>query len=129
MPSHSARIDHAAIRYPSDKVTVGQLRARQPELLNGLSGPPFTSKPISVLDIVATMALEQKLAEKAFATAARLADPDPDPLAGRGEIIDMLNEDYCRYGISSGLRQTREHVRAFEGAAANQAKAPRGASR
>ena len=129
MPKQSeSQLDHVGMQYPSDNVTMGQLRARFPELFNGKA--IYSNRLSSLtLDIVGTMALEQALAEKAFAKAAGLPDPDPDPLVSRREAMRMLNEDYRRYGISSGPQQTRELVRSFEAAAANQGKAARGTSR
>lgn len=128
MPQSEPEIDHAKMQYPTDKVTVGQLRARQPELLNGKA--LYTSRLTNTtLAIVGTMSLEHDLAAKAFAKAAGLPDPDPDPLVSRREAMRMLNEDYRRYGISSGLQQTKELVRAFEAAAARQGKAALGTSR
>lgn len=128
MSQSDPQLDHATMHYPTDSVRVGQLRDRFPELFNGkaLYKNELNS---ATLDIVATMFIEQKLAAKAFAKAAGLPDPDPEPLVNRREALRMLDEDYRRYRISSGPQQTRELVRAFEAAAAKQGKAARGHSR
>jgi len=128
MSQFEPQVDHTRMDYPSDRVTVAQLRARFPELLNG-NGLYKSELSSTTLDIVATMALEQSLAAKAFAKAAGLPDPDPEPLVNRRETVEMLNEDYRRYGISSGIQQTRELVRSFEAAAASLGKAAKGSSR
>jgi hypothetical protein len=67
------------------------------------------------------------LAKKAFAAAAGLPDPHPDD--DRRESIIMLNEDYRRFGISTGLEQTRRLVSGFEAEAARQASVDRGRTR
>lgn len=128
MSQSEAQLDHATMQYPTDSVSVGQLRDRFPELFNGkaLYKNELNS---ATLDIVATMFIEQKLAAKAFAKAAGLPDPDPEPLVNRRERLRMLDEDYRRYGISSGPQHTRELVRTFEAAAAKQGQSARGHSR
>ncbi len=64
--------------------------------------------------------IELLLAQRAFAAAAGL--PDGESKLGREWLMELLNEAYLRYGVSSGFHETRELVREFEAAAADQAK-------
>lgn len=116
-------LDLAAIELPSDQVTVGQMRRRQPDLFTQENFSRISGDDIG---IVSAVCLEEMLAQKAHAAAASLSDPYPDN--DRLEAITWLNDHYRDYGLSSGLKQTRELVRTFEAAAANQAKAAFGRS-
>lgn len=118
--------DLSAIEFPSDQVTVSQLRKRQPTLLNCLEHHPDN---INQLEVIGTMAIEQEFALRAFAREAGLPDPYPNPLTGRSETISILDKDYRRYGISNGPAQTKQMIRAVEKAAAAQVRSTRGAIR
>ena len=115
------QIDLSAIALPSDHLTLGQLRRRQPTIFDRFRVPRISA---DLLEALATVHLENTVARRAFAAAC--AQPDPHPEEDRGELLRLLNDEYCRYGISSGLQQTRELVRALEAAAVRQAKVARG---
>jgi hypothetical protein len=75
---------------------------------------------LSDLNVVATIRIEIELAETAFAKALGLPEPRPhESQAGR---VSRLNEDYKRYGISTGIQATRQLAREIETAAVEQAK-------
>ena len=123
-PKRTPHIDFSAIQFPTDTISFGQLRKVFPEsfTLDGvLNGRPQDIIPTS------TLHLEMTLAEKAFAASAGI--PDPHPEDDRLVAIAMLNEDYCRFGISTGLQQTRQLVTAFERQASLQASSAKGRSR
>jgi hypothetical protein len=108
----------SAIEFPSDRITVGQLRKEQPEAFDEIG--KYTNITFRTVNVAATIATERKLVEKAFAAALGL--PDPSPNYSRRYEIDMLNDDYCRYGLSTGKQATTQLVRELEKAAKLQAK-------
>ena|ERR1700722_8759986 len=119
-PDSVPSLDLSQMPFPTDKVTIGAIRQRQPSLFIN------EDADIARFDVFATMSVERVLAKKAFAKAAGLPDPFPDDGSmstyTRQEAVWMLNSDYQRYGISTGLHQTRELVKDFEKAAADQAR-------
>lgn len=121
-------LDLKTMLFPSDRVTISLQRRDQPDLFSekGLFGPRGFDHAV-VMNILATMDSERILARKAFAAAAGQVDPCPDD--DRLELITLLNDDYVRLGISSGIHQTRLLVRDFETIAARQVTADRGRSR
>lgn len=125
MPTgETGEINFAAIQFPTDQVTLGRLRGIDPEF--------FTARGIfgahaSDLGILATLVWEQTLAQKAFAAAG--GQPDPFPDNDRRELILAINADYLQYGLSGGLQQTYQLVRAFEKAAASQVRHTAGRAR
>jgi hypothetical protein len=116
--------DFSTISFPSDRITIGQIRQEQPDTFaeDGL----FTAHATYFLAI-STVLCEQGLAKKAWAAA--LGQPDPEPNEDRLEQITMLNDDYVRYGLSTGIAKTREMVREFEKAVAKQALKSEGKGR
>jgi hypothetical protein len=116
-PPSEHRLDFAALPLPSDRVTLGMLRRRQPTVFDRLSDWRI---PADLLEILATVHLENIVARRAF--AAECKQPDPLPTEDRRELIRMLNDDYQRYGISSGMQETRQLIRDLEAAARQQAR-------
>jgi hypothetical protein len=109
--------DFSNISFPSDKITIGQLRKEQPDVFTERS--LYNDAPARDLNAFNTILCELGLAKKAWAKA--LGKPEPEPNEDRLEEIDMLNDDYVRYGLSTGIAKTRELVRTFEKAVAEQA--------
>jgi hypothetical protein len=110
------------IAFPTDQITIGQLRQRQPQLFTekGIFGP--ARKGYSArgqIDAFTAMESERRLAQKAFAAAA--GQPDPHPDVDRMEERRYLNEEYVAYGLSSGPQQTNQLIRDIESSAARQA--------
>jgi hypothetical protein len=109
-------IDYTRLSFPSDRLTVGAARAAFPHR--------FRTDRANFTDVESLMAAERWLARRAFDLA--LGRPDPlrdDPVRGdRQELIGALADSYKRFGLSPGLKHTRELVKAFEAAAAGQAK-------
>jgi hypothetical protein len=112
-----------AIAFPTDAITLGVMRRREPHL--------FTQRGLDEdspahCDAMSTLWIELRVAEKAFAKSAGLPDPDPD--TPRTALVQDLDKAYVEYGLSTGMAQTRELVRGFEAAAAEQASRfrPRG---
>lgn len=72
------------------------------------------------IEAIAAHCLELTLAEKAYCRARHLPDPHPSTDI-QCDIIPALNHTYTRYGISTGLQETRQIVRRIQIAAARQA--------
>jgi len=117
----SSTLDVTKMSFPTDALTVGQLRRRQPNLF---VTEGRAKAHLSDLEVIPTLAIEMSLAEKTFCRA--MSQPDPCPGDTRAMLVQMLNEDYCRLEISSGLHQTRQLARAIESAAVKQAFATTG---
>jgi hypothetical protein len=114
--------DPIPIPFPSDAITLAQMRRRDPQL--------FTRETLmksGCLDAFATYCFEYTLAANAFAKA--LGQPDPYPRSDRAGFISALNDAYKEYGLSTGMQQTRLLIRNLETAAIKQAQKSRGASR
>lgn len=107
-PNHS--LDISKIPLPSDAITFKQIRESHPEIFD--SNKSYFKAHSSDLDIVCVFDLEQACAKKAFADACGF--DDPDPLKPREAIVEMLDTAYREYGLSSGLKQSRELIRRFE---------------
>ncbi|HEV3304494.1 MAG TPA: hypothetical protein VG055_32890 [Planctomycetaceae bacterium] len=107
----------ATLGFPSDRVTLGQLRRRQPTIFDQNSKFRI---PAGSLEILATVHLENVVARRAFAAECNLADLFPNE--DRRELIHLLDAEYRRYGISSGIHQTRQLLRELEAAARKQGR-------
>lgn len=118
------RFDPTGIKFPSDAITLGQIRVQEPNLFC-----PHVLDRLHAdeIDAVATHRWELRLAEKAFAEVLGL--PNPLPRDDRRGVVQMLNEAYKQYGISSGMHQTRQLVRDIEAAAVEQARKYQGRDR
>lgn len=110
--------DISSIEFPTDRITVGQMRRDQPELLD--ADRPFVRAHLESPDALYATRMEHVLARKAWAAAIGL--PDPAPERERLEEIGQINKVYTRFGISTGRQQTLELVRRFEAEAAQLAK-------
>jgi len=113
-------IDFEEITFPSDGISFREIRKVEAGLLGGHDPG---GRLLAELEVVPAHLLERILASKAFAAALGQADPFPDD--DRLVLILTLNDTYCRYGISSGLQQSRQLVRRLEADAMAQAKASR----
>jgi len=113
-------LDVTKLDLPSDKITVGTLRKRDPRVFADYHTMMDTS--IADISIGAVIATELVLARNAFLQASGIVSEDViDPVQRREEIMN-LNVDYCEHGISSGIRQTNELVRQLEHQATQQAR-------
>ena len=116
--------DFSAISFPSDRITIAQIRKEQPYMFTyDVLGEAHAGN----FDALNTVRCELILAEKARASA--LGQPDPQPEYNRLEEIVMLNDDYVRYGLSTGIHKTRQMIRDFEEAVAEQVRTAEGRGR
>lgn len=110
-------LDPSLLSFPTDRITLGAMRAHEPEL--------FTRRALQAerqVDIegIALYSHELRLAELAFALA--LGQPIPDADEQRSQNLAVVNDTYQQYGLSSGSNHTEELVRSLEREAAKQAE-------
>lgn len=118
------QLDLSKLRFPSDSITLGQMRADDPALFSKTSLEGLTATHV---EAIATHWWEQMLARKAFSKAAGM--PDLDTGTDMAFIVSTLNSAYRKYGLSSGMHQTRELAREIEIAAASQVTSRRKSGR
>lgn len=117
LPAPSPKLDPARIQFPTDAVTLSQMRQHDP---SAFTYDALTENTAHSIDVLATHCFELILASKTFAKALNL--PDPYEGTDRTEIVAMLNEAYKEYGLSTGMQQTRQMARNIEAEAARQAE-------
>lgn len=110
--------DLSSIEFPSERITLGQLRKVEPEFLS--TDRAMIDNHMTVVHGINALRIEQILARQAWAAAIGL--PDPIPFRKRATEIEYLTDVYKDYGISTGPQQTEELVRRFETEAARLAK-------
>tara|TARA_R110002111_G_scaffold18776_2_gene45893 strand:- start:1887 stop:2273 length:387 start_codon:yes stop_codon:yes gene_type:complete len=113
-PTHNTKFNPKAIRFPTDSITLAQIREHEDyistadELLNA-----------QAVHITAFLMheYELQLAEDSFQSELG----GGRPYGGRNEKLEMLNTFYCEYGISTGREKTKLLVSDFENSATDQA--------
>ena len=103
--------------FPTEAITLGKIRQVEPEVFADRS---FARVRADGIEAFALHHFEVLLAEKAFAKAASL--PDPEPTVSRGEIFSLVSDAYPRYGICAGRQAARQLARSIEAAASKQAR-------
>jgi len=123
-------IDLSAIPFPSDKLTLGQVR----KLDHSVNGADVFSSSAALSDARATdiysiipIRNEMMLAEKAY--AAFLGLPEPSPLVSRADVVRNLRTQWQEDGISSGPHLSTQFIRDIEQAAVRQAQQNLGTGR
>jgi hypothetical protein len=117
------KLDARKIAFPSDSITLGQMRQMEPEYFSSLSN--YAAGRLYFLD--ALVADELVIAERAFDAAC--GHPDRFPEYGVAEQMHSLNQEYKRWGVSTGWQMTRQLVRDLQKSAQEQAKQYLGQSR
>lgn len=115
MPSGDAPVlDLRCIALPSDVLTLGRVRAIEPKLHRG--------RAILLGESHAAAAVNHELEIAHHAFRAALGDP-PAIQWSRADNVEVLDEVYRQYGLSTGLHATEELVKEIERQAATQARA------
>lgn len=114
-------LDCSKIDWPSNRITVKQLRDAEPLLYKGY----LHAIPDGNMEVLRTLYRQERLAaERIYAKA--LGGDDPDPMVSRITILDWMEEIYPKYGICSGREQCKQLLRRIEDAAVEQAVAKGG---
>ena len=101
MADSPPEIDFSQLSFPSDRLTIGAIRAAQPDRFSG-DGADF-------MEVAGLVTAERWLARKAYAAA--LGQPDPygdSDMTDREGVIEGLADEYANFGLSSGINHTRE---------------------
>jgi hypothetical protein len=116
-------INYACLSYPSDRITIQGIRAKYPDGFYQ-EDPSFFERDQwgDRSDFGMLLTLERMVAHKAFAERLGLPDPHPDEAWSRSELIDMLNDGYKRFHMTSGPQHTEQLVRDLEAQAVAQAE-------
>lgn len=112
---HPPRIDLVRIRFPTDSITIGDIKRVEPHVFADWECKHWDSQTRAV----GTRLWEHALADQAFCRALGMA---PVTLkSSRALILDVLGEGYRAYGLSSGEFEDEELARSIETQAIAQA--------
>lgn len=125
-PAEVPQCDMSAIAFPTDAISLGEMRRRDPQLFTRQA---LRDDVVSDSEVLCILGIEMKIAEKAFARGLGRADPYPRPEDQRDVLAEELNWAYCEFGLSTGMQATRELLRQVEAAAEAQADRIRGNAR
>jgi hypothetical protein len=125
--SDDLEIDLTKIEFPSDGMTIKQIRTLHPEQVDAKIDPSLFGGPHGSQDADNTVGLllftERLVAKRAFDdTLARKSDE----LFTLTEYADDLAEMYMRHGIASGSHHAQQLIRHIESQAAAQARTSSG---
>ncbi len=133
MPSPEPVVDLAKIEFPTDKLTLKELRKFCPDDFDrmdkrgrALGGPPDVRSQSEAI-----LLLERDFASRAFNAAMGRPFNWNDPSKRDPEVYDQVNElgrkllrgAYVAWGLATGQHHAEQLLRAVEQAAAEQAKA------
>lgn len=132
MTAEEPEIDYViytSIAFPSDNLTIRDLRRAHPDQFDVDDGPDFfdhVGENILADDTIGTMLyVERLLARGAYEEARGNRDYLLKKQAVEREgLIAELAEDYMRYGLASGPQHAQQLIRDFEAQAAAQAVKP-----
>ena len=119
-----APLDFARIEFPSDKLTVGQVRRLHGDRIDRETPTFFDAEPYcgsAAFALGNMLGMERALAAYAYNRAAGEAWKEVSPGFDRDTLAGDLAEDYVRYGLAAGEKSAALLVRRFEARAAGQA--------
>ncbi|WP_254509536.1 hypothetical protein [Anatilimnocola floriformis] len=129
MDRRLADLDMSSIIFPSDKVTIADLRKLRPYAFDhGFDGvdniqPVFFLEPLKSGQSMDTLGdllfLERCAVAVAYARAEGIAPPDCEFI----DMRELLKEKYVRLKLSSGILEAEELVRDLESQAARLSQA------
>lgn len=111
----------AAIAFPSDRLTLGRLRALHPEALDpkgeeeGLFGDSEAGAAVSYLVHCERRFLEIRL-DEILSGVPRQSQTEWDRM--KRQMADAISEGYQRYGMAAGPAQASELLREIDAGAA-----------
>jgi hypothetical protein len=124
------QIDYSRLSFPSDALTVGQLRKSWPKPFNtfghGVRMEEAFHDGVST-HLYSLVSAERELAKLVFDVAlGRYDDEKPDVQTAedtRWSISECLISDYTRYGLAHGRHHAEQQIRDLEAAAEAQVRA------
>jgi hypothetical protein len=132
MPDPTPQIDFSQIEFPSDRLTIRDLRRAFPHAFDLPGQEAHRSQERgygrqSVGDALdGIIDAERLLAGRAFKEALGEPYSNDEAAQARWDIIEGLVSDYRRAGLASGEHQSNELIRGIESQAADQAQRHRG---
>jgi hypothetical protein len=114
-------LDVNAVRFPSDRLTIGMLRSAHPQLFDtniggGKPQPQFffaaSDNKAAVEEVGGILYTERLIAAVALAT--RDGQEPPATYLPLHELKEELAERYVRYGLASGPQHALELIRDIE---------------
>lgn len=108
------------IQFPTDRLTILDLRSRFPEDFRYSWAPKSVSQMAFVNRLLPAIELERELALRAFCETVGKRDY-PRNREPRHELVDLLASDYRQLGLSTGEKMSAELIRDFERQATAQA--------
>jgi hypothetical protein len=123
-------IDFTLIDFPTDRLTVKDLRKRWPHGFD--TSPPEDAVGLRIIGpyrrksldsiIGSTIDTERELAERAFYAALGKEAPEHLSGSGREESMELLAHTYVGYGLATGEHHALELIRNIETQGAAQAR-------
>ena len=111
------RLDFGTIAFPSDRLSIGELRKLHADLFDkGLNRgktaqPQFFLAPGAELENLGNMLYcEREVAAHAYAKALGIKEPE----SKIADVVDELAMHYIRHGLASGTHHAAEFVRDIE---------------
>jgi hypothetical protein len=116
-------VDYTAIPFPSDRISVADIRHHHPDLFDVEDAKGFdriADEATFTLDLI--LDLERLIARAAYESARGLPPSAfKDRGMSRSECLDELAAFYSGYGVATGRKATEQLVRDIESRAAAQA--------
>jgi hypothetical protein len=115
-------LDFTKIDFPTDRLTIQAVRQRFPDALDAEA--PGQHMDLEKIELPAMLRIERNLAKWAFDAA--LGKSPFKPGSGPVGLLDIarykVGDLYVRYGLAKGTHHAEQLIRAFEQAAADQAR-------
>jgi len=121
MIDFAPQIDFSRIAFPTDQLTVGQLRERFPEEFKGEKVTFFYDQ--KGMELTSTIDIERELAKHAFDAVLGRKKGDPEAAFIREELEDCLAGSYVFLRMAKGKHEASQMVREVISAAEAQAMA------
>jgi hypothetical protein len=115
-------IDYTSIRFPSDRITVADIRRAHPGSFDVEDGGRFRECSRNFFPLDTVIYLERLLARAAYEKAiGKPGDILDDRGLERSDCMKDLTKFYATYGVAKGAHLTEQLIREIESQAASQA--------
>lgn len=117
-------IDYTSLRFPSDRITIRDMRRAHPDRFDVEGGRRFAEPEDEEDFLVGTLIYMERLVARAAFEAAlgKPGDLYAERALEKEGCVEEMAEMYRRYGVSTGLEHTRQLLRDLESQAAQQAR-------